>query len=155
MSAEQHRQAAPAVLGFAILTVSDSRAKADDVSGRTLRDLISSAGHPIVDSTLVPDAVDAIRGAVQRFLALPGDDGGDGLLSARRDPVRRRAALREARRGVRRAVPDALLPAGGGGGHAEPCRRRDYWHHRGHPGGLPAPRVTQSGGPGHGEADPA
>ena len=84
MSAEQHRQAAHAVLGFAILTVSDSRAKADDVSGRTLRDLISSAGHPIVDSTLVPDDVEAIRGAVQRFLALPGVDvvvttGGTGF----------------------------------------------------------------------------
>ena len=84
MSAEQHRQAAPAVLGFAVLTVSDSRAKADDVSGRTLRDLISSAGHPIVDSTLVPDDVEAIRGAVQRFLALPGVDvvvatGGTGF----------------------------------------------------------------------------
>ena len=84
MSAEQHRQAAPAVLGFAILTVSDSRAKADDVSGRTLRDMISSAGHPIVDSTLVPDDVEAIRGAVQRFLSLPGVDvvvttGGTGF----------------------------------------------------------------------------
>lgn len=84
MSAEQHRQAAPAVLGFAVLTISDSRAKADDVSGRTLRDLISSAGHPVVDSTLVPDDVEAIRGAVQRFLALPGVDvvvttGGTGF----------------------------------------------------------------------------
>lgn len=84
MSAEQHRQAAPAVLGFAILTVSDSRAKADDVSGRTLRDLISSAGHRIIDSTLVPDDVEAIRGAVHRFLALPDVDvvvttGGTGF----------------------------------------------------------------------------
>lgn len=84
MSAEQHRQAAPAVLGFAVLTVSDSRAKADDVSGRAIRDLVSAAGHPVVDSTLVPDDVEAIRGAVQRFLALPGVDvvvttGGTGF----------------------------------------------------------------------------
>jgi molybdenum cofactor biosynthesis protein B len=64
--------------------VSDSRAKMDDVSGRTLRDLISSAGHPIVDSTLVPDDVEAIRGAVRQFLALPDVDvvvatGGTGF----------------------------------------------------------------------------
>jgi molybdenum cofactor biosynthesis protein B len=71
MSAEQHRQTAPAVLGFAILTVSDTRAQRDDVSGRAIRDLISAAGHPIVDSTLVPDEQEAIRGAVRRFLALP------------------------------------------------------------------------------------
>ncbi len=84
MSAEQHRQTAPAVLGFAVLTVSDSRAKTDDVSGRTIRDLISAAGHPVVDSSLVPDDAEAIRGAVQRFLALPGVDvvvttGGTGF----------------------------------------------------------------------------
>lgn len=84
MSAEQHRQAAPSVLGFAVLTVSDSRAKADDVSGRTIRELISSSGHTIVDSTLVSDDVEPIRGAVQRFLALPGVDvvvttGGTGF----------------------------------------------------------------------------
>ena len=84
MSAEQHRQTAPAVLGFAVLTVSDSRAKADDVSGRAIRDLISAAGHPIVDSTLVPDDVEAIRAAVDRFLALPDVDvvvttGGTGF----------------------------------------------------------------------------
>ena len=84
MSAEQHRQTAPTLLGFAVLTVSDSRAKADDVSGRTIRDLISTAGHPVVESTLVPDDVEAIRGAVHRFLALPGVDvvvttGGTGF----------------------------------------------------------------------------
>lgn len=84
MSAEQHRQAAPNVLGFAVLTVSDSRAKTDDVSGRAIRELIAAAGHPVLDSTLVPDDVEAIRGAVQRFLALPGVDvvvttGGTGF----------------------------------------------------------------------------
>ena len=74
MSAEQHRQAAPATLGFAILTVSDTRAKRDDTSGDALRELAAAAGHRIVDSTLVPDDVAAIRGAVRRMLALPEVD---------------------------------------------------------------------------------
>lgn len=84
MSAEQHRQAAPATLGFAVLTVSDTRAKRDDTSGNALRELASAAGHQVVDSTLVPDDVAAIRGAVRRLLALPEVDvlvvtGGTGF----------------------------------------------------------------------------
>lgn len=84
MIADEHRRTAPAVLGFAIITVSDSRGAVDDISGRTLRDLVSAAGHRIVDSTLVPDEVAAIRGALQRMLELPAADvvvttGGTGF----------------------------------------------------------------------------
>lgn len=84
MSAEQHRQTAPALLGFAVLTVSDTRARIDDSSGRAIRDLISATGQLIVDSTLVPDDTDAILGAVRRFLELPEVDvvvttGGTGF----------------------------------------------------------------------------
>ena len=67
MSAEQHRQAAPTILGFAILTVSDTRAKRDDTSGDAIRELAAAAGHRVIDSTLVPDDVAAIRGAVRRL----------------------------------------------------------------------------------------
>jgi molybdenum cofactor biosynthesis protein B len=84
MSAEQHRRAAPVILGFAILTVSDTRAKRDDTSGNAIRELAATAGHSIVDSTLVPDDVAAIRGAARRLLALPEVDvlvvtGGTGF----------------------------------------------------------------------------
>jgi molybdopterin adenylyltransferase len=84
MSAEQHRQAAPAILGFATLTVSDTRAKRDDTSGNAIRELAAAAGHRVIDSTLVPDDVAAIRGAVRRLLALPEVDvlvvtGGTGF----------------------------------------------------------------------------
>ena len=84
MSAEQHRRAAPAVLGFAFLTVSDTRRPEDDVSGRALRELAAAAGHNIVDSTLVADDVAALRAAVRDLLARPGVDvlvttGGTGL----------------------------------------------------------------------------
>ena len=83
-AAEEHRRAAPAVLGFATLTVSDSRSEGDDTSGQAIRDLVVLAGHRIVDSTLVRDDVAAIRAAVRHLLALPGVDvlvttGGTGF----------------------------------------------------------------------------
>jgi molybdenum cofactor biosynthesis protein B len=84
MSAEQHRQAAPMILGFAVLTVSDTRARQNDTSGNAIRELAAAAGHRVADSTLVPDDVAAIRGAVRRLLALPEVDvlvvtGGTGF----------------------------------------------------------------------------
>ncbi|MFL6196415.1 MAG: molybdenum cofactor biosynthesis protein B [Thermoanaerobaculia bacterium] len=84
MSAEEHRRSAPASLGFAILTVSDTRRERDDTSGHAIRGLAAGAGHRIVDSTLVPDEVEAIRAGVPRLLALPGVDvvvttGGTGF----------------------------------------------------------------------------
>jgi len=84
MSAEHHRQYAPAVLGFAVITVSDSRRPEDDTSGRTIREMAAASGHRVEDSTLVPDDVAAIRAALRRMLALPGVDvvvttGGTGL----------------------------------------------------------------------------
>jgi molybdopterin adenylyltransferase len=83
-TADEHRRAAPAILGFAILTVSDTRSSGDDISGRTIRDLISQSGHRIVDSTLVRDEVAEIRAAVERLLELPEVDvvvttGGTGF----------------------------------------------------------------------------
>ena len=84
MSAEAHRRAAPTVLGFAVVTISDSRSPADDTSGDAIRELISAAGHRTLDSTLIPDDVAAIRTAVRRVLALPDVDvvvttGGTGF----------------------------------------------------------------------------
>lgn len=84
MSAEQHRAFAPTTLGFAAVTVSDSRTAADDTGGRAIRDLAQAAGHRAEGSTLVRDDVSAIRGAVREMLALPGVDvvvvtGGTGL----------------------------------------------------------------------------
>jgi len=84
MSAEEHRRTAPLVLGFGVVTVSDSRSPANDTSGDAIRNLISSSGHRIVDSTLVPDDVEAIRAAVRRLLAVPALDvvvttGGTGF----------------------------------------------------------------------------
>lgn len=84
MSAEQHRRSAPGVLGFGLITVSDSRTPEDDVSGRTLSGMAHVAGHRVEGPLLVPDDVAAIRAAVRDLLARPGVDvvvltGGTGF----------------------------------------------------------------------------
>ena len=84
MSVEQHRRSAPGVLGFGLITVSDSRTPEDDVSGRTLSGLAQMAGHRVEGSLLVPDDVAAIRAAVRDLLGRSGVDvvvltGGTGF----------------------------------------------------------------------------
>jgi molybdopterin adenylyltransferase len=68
MSVEQHRRAAPTLLGFAFITVSDTRTEDDDTSGRTLADLAQAAGHRVESTRIVPDDVAAIRRAVREAL---------------------------------------------------------------------------------------
>ncbi len=84
MSAEGHRQTAPRTLGFAAITISDTRTAADDLSGRALAEKIAAAGHSVPLSEIVPDEIPAIRGAVERALAHPNVDvvittGGTGF----------------------------------------------------------------------------
>lgn len=84
MSAEEHRRFAPAALGFAVVTVSDSRSPRDDTSGDTIRRLVAAAGHRMEVSALVKDDVAAIRRALAEILATPGIDvvvvtGGTGF----------------------------------------------------------------------------
>jgi molybdenum cofactor biosynthesis protein B len=70
MSVEQHRRTAPTILGFAFITVSDTRTAKDDVSGRTLADLALGAGHRVEFSRIVLDDVAAIRRAAREALSL-------------------------------------------------------------------------------------
>jgi molybdenum cofactor biosynthesis protein B len=84
MSAEQHRRTAPAVLGFAVITVSDSRKAEDDTSGKILADLALAAGHRVESMRIVRDEVSVIRRAVREALGLDGVDvvvltGGTGF----------------------------------------------------------------------------
>jgi molybdenum cofactor biosynthesis protein B len=53
--------ASPAKIRAAILTVSDTRTEANDVSGQLLRQLFTQAGHEIVFYTIVPDEPAEIR----------------------------------------------------------------------------------------------
>lgn len=56
-------------VGFAVLTVSDTRTLETDVGGRTAVDLMESQGHRVVGRRLVPDEVDAIGSACEALLA--------------------------------------------------------------------------------------
>jgi molybdopterin adenylyltransferase len=54
-------------LRIAVLTVSDTRALADDKSGQTLQDRIMDAGHAMADRQIVKDDVAAIRRVVKAW----------------------------------------------------------------------------------------
>jgi molybdopterin adenylyltransferase len=69
---------------FAVLTVSDTRAPADDRSGDTLAERIAGAGHELAARALVRDERDAIAAQLRAWIADPRIDavlstGGTGL----------------------------------------------------------------------------
>jgi len=66
--AREHRSDAPTHVACFVLTCSDSRAHADDVSGRALREGLEAAGHTVVGQTVVRDEPEEIRAAVERGL---------------------------------------------------------------------------------------
>lgn len=83
----EHKAHAPRSVGFAIVTVSDSRALDTDDSGRILAELAAQSGHKLVARSLVKDEADAIRGALREAVTSAADvvvfTGGTGV--ARRD----------------------------------------------------------------------
>ena len=71
-------------LNIAVLTISDTRSLADDKSGSTLADRITSAGHHLAAREIIVDDIDAIRVIIKRWIADPGVDavittGGTGF----------------------------------------------------------------------------
>lgn len=56
-------------LNIAILTVSDTRTEDTDVSGKSLIDRLSAAGHHLADKRIVPDDIYRIRAAVSEWIA--------------------------------------------------------------------------------------
>lgn len=71
-------------VGFAVLTVSDTRAPEDDRSGTTLAGRIEKAGHRLAARAIVADDVEAIRAVVRRWAEDPAVDaiittGGTGF----------------------------------------------------------------------------
>jgi molybdenum cofactor biosynthesis protein B len=71
-------------LNIAVLTISDTRALADDKSGTTLADRLAAAGHTLAARDIVTDDVEKIRAVVRAWIADPGIDviittGGTGF----------------------------------------------------------------------------
>lgn len=56
-------------LSISILVISDTRIETDDVSGKTLVERLSSAGHILFEKTIVPDNIYQIRAVVSNWIA--------------------------------------------------------------------------------------
>src|SRR5476649_1595499 len=79
---DETRQFVP--LKIAVLTISDTRALADDKSGATLAERIAKAGHAVGARSIVTDDVEKIRAQVKAWIADPAIDviittGGTGF----------------------------------------------------------------------------
>lgn len=75
---------AKAVLRFALLTISDTRGPDDDVSGRTMRQLVLGSGHLVHAAAIVRDEPEDVRAQVCSWASDPECDvivssGGTGL----------------------------------------------------------------------------
>lgn len=66
MSVPEHRKAAPAVVRCVVLTISDTRTEANDVSGDAIAQLLQEAGHTLVGREIVRDDPAAVREAVRK-----------------------------------------------------------------------------------------
>ncbi len=56
-------------LNIAVLTISDTRALADDKSGTILRERLLAAGHKLAARDIVTDDVEAIRAKLRSWIA--------------------------------------------------------------------------------------
>ncbi|MBL8861825.1 MAG: molybdenum cofactor biosynthesis protein MoaB [Planctomycetes bacterium] len=84
MSREQHRREAPASLGFAVVTVSDTRDERTDRGGPLLVAAIEAAGHRVVLRAIRRDEADEIAAVVREAVAREDVDlvlltGGTGI----------------------------------------------------------------------------
>ena len=66
-----HRREDPLRVPTAVLTVSDTRTPATDASGALIRRLLSRAGHPVVESRILPDEPARIRRALREWCRDP------------------------------------------------------------------------------------
>ena len=66
---DEHREAAPKVLCFSVITVSDSRTLETDISGQRICELAIAAGHQIHGHEIVSDDRLEIRTQLQAVLA--------------------------------------------------------------------------------------
>lgn len=61
----------PATVGFAVMTVSDTRDSKSDRTGPWLRESIAADGHAIIDHAIVADDIAQIRAQAERWIADP------------------------------------------------------------------------------------
>jgi molybdenum cofactor biosynthesis protein B len=63
MGVDEHKRDAESVgsISFAVITISDSRAEAEDESGKFIRERMEEAGHQLVSYRLLKNELEAIR----------------------------------------------------------------------------------------------
>jgi molybdenum cofactor biosynthesis protein B len=86
MTVAEHKAEAPTAVRCFIVTVSDTRTVADDVSGQTIADLLTAAGHEVAGRTIVRDDPELVHSTIERHLADRGvqaiiSSGGTGITS--------------------------------------------------------------------------
>jgi molybdopterin adenylyltransferase len=84
MSLQEHKKTALKTVHCKVITVSDTRDKDSDKSGKLMIELLENAGHVIVDYTIVKDEKESIREAVLNGCQNPEIDviltnGGTGI----------------------------------------------------------------------------
>ena len=88
MSVQEHKKQAAKAVGCKIITVSDTRDRETDKSGKLMIDLLENAGHNIVDYVIVKDESvpiesEIIRGCNHKDIDVILLNGGTGI--AKRD----------------------------------------------------------------------
>jgi molybdenum cofactor biosynthesis protein B len=64
---DEHRRLSPQVVRCAVVTVSDTRTIDTDTGGQTIVDLLTQAGHQIVERHIVPDEPDRLKELLSGF----------------------------------------------------------------------------------------
>lgn len=82
----QHRAEGPGCVRCAVITVSDTRTVATDTGGQMVSDLLTAAGHVLIERHIVPDEPVRLRGLLESLRQRPELDailltGGTGLSS--------------------------------------------------------------------------
>jgi molybdenum cofactor biosynthesis protein B len=88
MSTQEHKMEAPKTVNCKIITVSDTRNKNTDKSGRLMMDLLEQVGHKIVDYVIVKDETipiknEILKGCDREDIDVILTNGGTGI--AKRD----------------------------------------------------------------------
>ena len=68
MGVDDHRRKAPKSVSFAVITVSDTRTEADDLSGKAITQLMERAGHKPVRKAIVRDDIPEIQRALRESI---------------------------------------------------------------------------------------
>lgn len=61
----------PETVGFAVMTVSDTRDSTTDKTGPWLREQIAQEGHAVIDHAIVPDDIASIQAQLKTWIAAP------------------------------------------------------------------------------------